>query len=505
MNVPHRNTAAPLICLLALLIAGILPCIAPSGLFAAENAGTAAVSGNVAVFTVPQESPAINALASESLAAVTGTFNRLGRFLPVERNSLAWALGDSLRSGDVSAFEKAAKKLNADLYVVLSFSEGMRITYADMTVRALNPAYSRLEKTVRLRSRIPRNLPLKLAREVALAHRGVELNAVVRARYPDGLILIDAGRWHGLSEGTWRTSAGRIGIVSAGNYESLARAEAGAAEGTRITFPVTVRAEKAARDIEALLARNAIAAYGIGPTLMHNGDDEARFIEGLCLINPGGNVCLPGYGAYLSTAYLGFEGTPADITGVSISAADFVFHLALPPLMTGFRGNFFPWVSDTDKSENVRRLQIFLWGTIPFNFTVAYLDQLAYMFHRTEHLPSFFAYHDVMAGLLSAAVPGGGLFYKGYRFGGWAYYFSEIGLAGYAVYNWESGRKGKYALAALGGIKLIEVLNAVLIRPSYRFYNLEVDREPERASLSFGTYMNGDREAVYGLSVIRGF
>jgi hypothetical protein len=128
-------------------------------------------------------------------------------------------------------------------------------------------------------------------------------------RYENGLMLIDAGRWHGLSEGTWRTSAGRIEIVSAGNYESLARAGAETVEGARITFPVTVRAEKAARDIEALLARNAIAAYGIGPTLLHNGDDEARFIEGLCLINPGGNVCLPGYGAYLSTAYLGFEGT----------------------------------------------------------------------------------------------------------------------------------------------------------------------------------------------------
>jgi hypothetical protein len=155
--------------------------------------------------------------------------------------------------------------------------------------------------------------------------------------------------------------------------------------------------------------------------------------------------------------------------------------------MTRFQGNFYPWVRDSDKPARVQNLQIFLWSTIPLTFSAGYFDQLAYQFHRTEYLPPFFLYRDNMAAFLSAVVPGGGLFYKGYRLPGWGYFFTEMSLAGYAVYNWDRGNRGRYALSAAGIIKLLEIVNAYLIPSSYRFFNLEVDRSTRDFELSVRT------------------
>ncbi len=90
-------------------------------------------------------------------------------------------------------------------------------------------------------------------------------------------------------------------------------------------------------------------------------------------------------------------------------------HFLLPELLAGFKINFFPWKEDSDKTEKMQNLQTFLWFSLPVTFSVAYMDQLAHQFAVTEHVPPFFNDRDNAAAIFSLFLPGGGLYYKGYR------------------------------------------------------------------------------------------
>jgi len=145
-------------------------------------------------------------------------------------------------------------------------------------------------------------------------------------------------------------------------------------------------------------------------------------------------------------------------------------------------------------------LQKFLWATLPVTFSVAYMDQLAYQFTSTEHLPPFFKDKDNMAAVFSLFIPGGGLFYKGHRLAGWSFYFSEMMTAAYAVYNNES-KPGKYALYVLGAIKLFDIIYAYFSTPSYSFFNLEKERMIEPAFLNMGFKTGPNNDRIYNLMV----
>ena len=174
-------------------------------------------------------------------------------------------------------------------------------------------------------------------------------------------------------------------------------------------------------------------------------------------------------------------------------------------MMTGMKCNFFPWNQDSDKPDGVRRLHVLLWATIPLNYSVAYLDQLASILDRTSHLPPFFYHRDCAAATLSLFVPGGGLFYKGRRVEGWCYYLGEMALAGYGAHQWERGDRGRYAIAALGALKLVEIAHAFFAEASYRSFRREIDRETESARLDTGLFQTGEGESVFSMSLLRRF
>ncbi|HQO00632.1 MAG TPA: hypothetical protein PLI62_00070 [Spirochaetota bacterium] len=469
----------------------------------AEEIDPSSTVKSVAVFTMPHNDPAILALSREAAEYVERTFDRMGRFLPAEHHRVQWALTQA-RTGQAaeSAVSDAARLLNTDLYVVISVSRSPRFSYAVMEIRGQK--HQALRKTWRIRSRIARNIPLKLGREIALFHRGIGLSADIIRRYDNGQFLLNAGQWHGLRAGkTYQTGNTTVTILQTGRFISLAETASRTADINHINFGNSPDAEGGAAVIDVALERTTIANYGLGTTLLKHENAEHRYIEGLCIINPGGNLCLPGYGAFLATEYLRFQNARPDVPGIAVSVSAFLVHLALPSAATGFKCNFFPWERDSDKSEAMQRLHIFLWGTIPFNFSVAYMDQLAHLFHTTEHLPPFFENRNTMAGFMSFIIPGGGMFYKGHRFAGWCYYFSELSLGGYSVYNWENGNRGKIALGALGLIKLIDILNSVLIGPSYSFFTAETERDASSVSLETGMYRTGENEEVYSISLTR--
>ena len=485
----------------ALIVAIALAFSRPS--LAREQMAPATSPPTVAIFTAPAPGLSLAALSGKTYDEVVGAFNRLGRIIPVERNRITWALSKTAGEG-ADVYERAARLLDADMYAVLSFSERMRTVYGSMDIKALNPEYAGMQRPVKVRSKIALNVPLKLAREVALLHRDAALRFSVIREYRPGVALISAGQWHGLEPGNIATDRGTVRIVNVSHHESLAQLPTPSSPGVVFSTSLRPGVRQYAAELNDHITRNAIGSYGLSAALIRDGDEEGRFIRSLLLINPGGNLLLPAYGAYLSTGYLGLQAT-ADGTGLALSAAAFTTHLLLPSLMTGMKCNFFPWNQDSDKPDSVRRLHVLLWVTIPLNYSVAYLDQLASILDRTSHLPPFFYHRDCAAATLSLFVPGGGLFYKGRRVEGWCYYVGEMALAGYGAHQWERGDRGRYAIAALGALKLVEIAHAFFAEASYRAFRREIDRETESARLDTGLFRTVEGESVFSVSLLRRF
>jgi hypothetical protein len=153
---------------------------------------------------------------------------------------------------------------------------------------------------------------------------------------------------------------------------------------------------------------------------------------------------------------MGFKNTEPSYPGMAATALLTVGHFAAIPVMTRFEANALPWKQDSDKSDSQLYLQRFLWASVPLTFTAGYWDQLAVQYNRARVLPPMFEERNAAAGFFSLLFPGGGLFYKGRRVEGWTYYASEMALAAYASYNWQT-EKGKWALPGLVWSKVLNV------------------------------------------------
>jgi hypothetical protein len=187
----------------------------------------------------------------------------------------------------------------------------------------------------------------------------------------------------------------------------------------------------------------------------------------------GASACLPGYGGFLSTEYMGIEKGVVDYEGIIITSALMITHLGLVPFMTDFKVNFFPWVKDNDRTRQMKRLNYFMWGTIPLTFTASFFSQLSYNYTEKNILPPQFENSNRSAAILSIFVPGGGMFYKGYRLTGWTIYLSEMTIAGFSVYT-DDKKNRKILLGSLAALKCIEIAASYIITPAYPFFQKEI-------------------------------
>jgi len=469
--------------------------------FAEDAVVVSLPSGGVVVFAMQAQGESLKALSIESLIAMRRSFEDCGRLRPVEENQLTWALERARTAKPGDLIRKTAQVLNADAYCVIGLSQEIHTYIADLSIVPLKPEYETLRRTLRVKSRLPHNIPLKLAKAVTDAQSGIPVHAPVLRKTGEGSYVIGAGQWHGITPGRYRSPThGEITITGTGRYESVARigdpVEIAAEVEIRL-FPDT---EPLVHDLDRRISENTIRRYEIGNTLLRGDDAGKRYIEGMCIINPGGSVCAPIYGSFLATQYLGFNTPSPDMTGMWLGGAALFTQLMLPEFMTGFRGNFFPWNRDSDKPRSVQYMQTFLWASLPFTFSTVYLDQLAVAFPKTETLPPFFDNRDTMASLMSLFVPGGGHFYKGRRLPGWGFYFTEMAIASYATLELGNPARARYAFSLLAAVKLADIALAYLSRSSYRIYNMEVDRDDVRPSLSLQGRMF-DREPVYDLAL----
>ncbi len=460
--------------------------------------------GGVAVFTRQHGGDSMAALSREAAASVARMFDRCGRFIPVEEYRLRWAFQKTMERMAPGAdfHHETARMLNADLYILVSITQRGNTYTGKADVIPLVEEYRHMRRNIEVQSGIMMNIPLKLARGIAELHRTVPLRFRVIRNAGAGLYIIDAGQWHGVEKRKYVSLGGNtIDIVSTGRYESVCRLAAPAGKDPYVV-PVYPRIDRLVGKVNMRIEEYTLLQRSIGNTLLKAENPEKRYIEGMCIINPGSNICIPGYGSFLAAHYLGFREKSPDLPGVVGSTVLLAGHFLLVPVMTGFKGHFFPWVNDGDKNESERKLQVYLWATVPFTVTAAYLDQLAYLFQDTDTLPPFFKDRDVMAAVMSVVVPGGGLFYKGYRYLGWGYYSAEMGLAGFGVYSLgAAGSRGVTFLALAGLVKLVEICHACLAGPNYKVYRRETASAWSGVRFLAGGERTAEGEAIYRIGV----
>ena len=471
-----------------------------SVLFGAEQIVTQN-KGGVAIFYVPQKNYRMNYFSSEIEKYLKGVFNNLGRFKPVEKNQITWALSQ-ISPEEKNFYNRAAELLRVDIYIIISsFHLGLYF-YTELKVVSLNPEYKQMEKIITETSVIFMNVPLKAGREIAYLHELVPIKARIIKDYKNGMYLISAGQWNGLEKEEYFTITGnKIQVLQQGRYDSLIQMSGDQrAVDEIILIKHYCNVKKIVNEINNRLHQNTVNRYSLRGKYTEGVSPEKRLIEGICIINMGGNILLPVYGAFLSTHYLGFKNSSPDYNGIALATSSIFMQLFLTEFMTSFRINFFPWKRDKDKTKKMQNLQKYLWASIPITFSVAYMDQLAFQFLDKNVLPPFYLKKDASAVIFSAFIPGGGLFYKGHLTAGWCYYFSEMIMAGYGVYNLDSGNRGVYAYCALGVIKLIEMIHSFYARSSYMFYKREIDRGISRTSFSLGVNRLPTGESIYAFS-----
>lgn len=466
-----------------------------------SGAEAGAAGGTIAVFSIRHTSVQLNALSLKLRQDVMDTFSRLGRFMPLDGEKAQKAAEDIPEGAGEDAFRAAAERLGADLYAVVSVLSVGTYIIGTVTITPVTDCYRNMKHAITVRSMVLMNVPLKIMREIALLHRGLPVVAeVIEAR--GGRYLLGAGQWHGLAPGSYRATGGESVIIhNCGRFQSLASLAGRTAPGTRITIRSYPSVRGMVREINDRIDFNTIYKYGLSGSGSQGIDQEKRFAQGICLINPGANVCIPGYGSFLSTSYLGFRQTTPSIPGVVFSSLLIVTHFILPECMTKFKINFFPGVMDKDKTSDMNHLQIFLWSTLPLTASVAYLDQLAHQFTANNVLPPFFMSRNEAALVLSTLIPGGGMFYKGHRLPGWGFYLSEMFLAGFCVYTKDEKKKVMWGGITLGAVKFIELVTAYFCRPSFTFFNIEQEGAVQKASLSLNIDPSGTGEPVYRLGM----
>ncbi|MFC1669999.1 hypothetical protein ACFL20_06360 [Spirochaetota bacterium] len=462
------------------------------------------VKGNIVFFKITQNSIQFNALLDQSEIIITESLHSLGRFLPVEVNRKESAILKSFGKKLKNPYKKAAEILNVQVFIVLRAYKRGKYIFSEMDIFPLSKTIIKNHKKIIVKSRFLTNIPLKLSRELIHLHDKIKLSAKVIKRYKNNMAIINAGQWHGLKSGKHETINGEIiEVVKTGRYRSIIKLGKISPKDGNIILKIYPKTDNIKKKIEKRIDNNVIYKYGLKNTLLKGSNPEKKFVQATCIYNIGSNICVPAYGAFLTTGWLGFQSKSSSIPGMAASSTLIFLHLMMPEFLSGFKTNFLPFIKAKDKKyTREKQLEYFLWASLPVTFSVAFFDQLAYQMHKTEHVPPFYGHKDVTALALSALIPGGGLFYKGYRILGWAYYLSEMTLASYCIYSIEDNdNKWMYILSALGGLKLIELINAYFINPSYDFEKIEKERGTIRSYISISVRPQVDGLVSLGLSM----
>jgi len=426
-----------------------------------------------------------------------------GRFIPAEYNSLQSAYSSADGKDREEFYRNAAVMLQAEAYVLINLYKDGSGLRAVVEFIPIAPYLEGKGFKYSVYAEVPENIPLKAGRLFAIELRRFPLYARVLEMKENKTFIISAGQWHGLDTGRYGTSAGTVEVMELSRYNAVCRGISPVA-GEVLNFNKYPDNDAYTDMLEEMILENTITRYGTDTLLDKRKGGAQELIIATCLVNQGASFCVPGYGSFLSMNYLGIENPDPNWTVVGLTMLLTAGHLALPSAVTGFEINFFPWIRDSDKTRGMERLQWFLWCTIPLTFTVSYYSQLSEQYGAKGLLPPVFAHHDTTAVILSALIPGGGLFYKGYTSTGWAFYSGEMALAGCSVYLCGS-RTGRYCLAGLAMLKAADILAAWIFSPSYDNYRNEVSSAGGSVGFSAAFLPSGEGSGEFMMSVTKRF
>lgn len=458
------------------------------------------VKGNFSVFPSFTGNPVYDEILKGSESALLEVCFAAGRLVPVEYNYKRVAIEKSDGSDRNSLYMNTALYLKADVYAVITCHNEKGDFVLKLEIVPLNDKYKSIKSEKTVRSRIPENIPLKAAREFAALLQKTPLKSRVLEVLDDGSAVLDSGQWHGLEAGSYHTDSGDIKIKNVTRYTSIAYGRTFVI-GENLDFMLYPDLENFIKKINYEITENTVRAYGTDEVLDKRGGRVKESIKGTCIINEGANFCLPGYGSFLAVDYMGIEKGKSDIAGIVITSSLTAVHLGLIPLLTDFEVKFAPWIEDADRTEPMRRLNYYAWGTLPLTFAASYFSQLSYNYSEKKILPPQFNDYDSSAAILSVFVPGGGMFYKGYRWSGWGFYTCEMSLAGYAVYTDEKEER-RVLLGSLVLIKGVEIITSYFIDPAYDFFNREISSAGDTGfSAGFRQDVSGERELTASISL----
>ncbi len=462
--------------------------------------GEITVKGDFVVFPSYTGNPVCDEILKGSESALIEVCFSAGRLIPVEYNYKKAAVEKSEGSDRSSLYRNAAIYLKTDIFSVITCMEEKGDYVLKLELIPLNDKYKSMKSEKIIKSRLPENLPLKAAREFANLMNRVTLKSTVLEIFDNGSALIDSGQWHGLEKGCYNTDAGQIVIKDVSRYTSVVYGKF-FTKGETLEFKIYPDLEKIIKKINYEIVENTVRVYGTDDFLDKRNGRIKESIKGTCIINEGANFCLPGYGSFLSLEYMGIDKGKADTAGIVLTSSLAAVHLGLVPLLADFEVNFFPWVEDSDRSDRMKRLNYYTWSTLPLTFAVSFFSQLTYNYREKNMLPPQFVDHDISAAVLSVFVPGGGMFYKGYRWSGWGIYIGEMSLAGYAVYT-EERRERNVLLGSLALFKGVEIITSYFVEPSYAFFNREVlSAEHVDFSVGLNNDINGNAELTASVSL----
>jgi hypothetical protein len=414
------------------------------------------------VVGVPTNFDSINAIVTQSAINIRSTIKKTGVFnlVSIEQSRADLQLNEYLNE---------LVQNDVDVIVLISVYQQGPITFGELKINTTENASFQLNTGVRVKSRINQNIPLLLQRELLSAIKEIPL--YVEAKRINNTTVIDAGTYSGLEKGKTYSSSDNYQITMRTTGRFVSEVTENIPEKT-YSINFSRNTSKLEDDIKQQITQNILRKHGAGNAYLKGQPADQRYLESLLVVNPLGNILLPGYAAYLSTSYMDLDSGVPSYESMGVAASLYLYQLLYIPVKNDFKVNFFPWIDDSNKSYHDLKTQQYLWATIPLTFTATYLDHLSLQYHHDSVLPPGID-NPAVTVLHSLIIPGGGLFYKGYRLQGWAYFGTEFALGMYAASHWGMD-EGTYALYGLGVVKAAEIIHSIIIQPSYDFYTDEV-------------------------------
>ncbi|MCX8123375.1 MAG: hypothetical protein N3F66_04335 [Spirochaetes bacterium] len=438
---------------------------------------------DVVIINTSIQTPMIQALSSITKDAVKEAFTSCRQLVPADVESF-YSMTGSPSAGDITG---TAHLYGVSLLVYMRVFLVGPVYYGELSFVPLDDTTPFKEETITVQATVAKNIPLKIKREIIRRHTDV-LQCTVKIKVDAHTYIIDAGQWHGLEVKTYTLNNGKKCEVKVlHRYSALVRLEDEYTVGDKLSLSSTVSRKKLLDALTSAIHENVVYEYS-GKKLLKGDSDSKRAVESCCIVNPFGNILLPGYGAYLATHYLGFTHSEPDWWGVYAGAFTVIGQLLLVPALGNGKVNFFPWIKDHDKTDALYHLHWYVWATLPVTYTVAFFNQLAYAYQKQRLLPPFFDERNVTALLISAIVPGGGLFYKGHRLYGYGYWLSEFTLGGLLAYSFQDTSKRSLWAGMIAGIKLVELFHAWIASPAYTVYSYELSHTTVPINIGIGGF-----------------